>query len=67
MLLVIVFMMEEIIRRELFTVLSVVDPGILGGIVIITYSLALVLIREPRVQLIEVEGLLAMVEVYVDV
>ena len=50
MLLVIVFMMEEIIRRELFTVLSVVDPGILGGIVIITYSLALVLIREPRVQ-----------------
>lgn len=67
MLLVIVFMMEEIIRRELFTVLSVVDPGILGGIVIITYSLALVLIREPRVQLTKVEGLLAMVEVYVDV
>ena len=67
MLLVIVFMMEEIIRRELFTVLSVVDPGILGGIVIITYSLALVLIREPRVQLTEVEGLLAMVDVYVDV
>ena len=67
MLLVIVFMMEEIIRRELFIVLSVVDAGILGGIVIITYSLALVLIREPRVQLTEVEVLLAMVEVYVDV
>ena len=35
MLLVVMFMREEIIRRGLSSVLSVVDPGILGGIVLI--------------------------------
>ena len=67
MLLVVVFMREEIVGRGLSSVLSVMDPGILEGIVLTLHSLALVLVEESRVQLVEWVGLLDLVEVQVEV
>ena len=66
-LLVVVYMREEIIGRGLSSVLNVVDPGILGGIVLILHSLAPVLVEESRAQLVEEVGLLVWVEVQVEV
>ena len=63
----VVFVREEIIGRGLSSVLSVVDPGILGGIVLILHSLAPVLVEESRAQLVEEVGLLVWVEVQVEV
>ena len=67
MLLVVVCMREEIVGRGLSSVLSVVDPGILGGIALILHSLAPVLVEESRAQLVEEVGLLVWVEVQVEV
>ena len=67
MLLVVVCMREEIVGRGLSSALSMVDPGILGGIVLILHSLALVLVEESRAQLVEEVGLLDLVEVQVEV
>ena len=39
-------MREETVRREPSNALSMVDLGILGGIVLTLYSLALVLVEE---------------------
>ena len=58
-LLVVVYMREEIVGRGLSSVLSVVDSGILGGIVLILHSLAPVLVEEV--------GLLVWVEAQVEV
>ena len=44
-LLVVVFMREETAGRELFSVLSVVGLGILGGIVLTLHNLAPVLVK----------------------
>ena len=65
--LVAVYTREEIVERGLSSVLSVVDPGILGGIVLILHSLAPVLVEESRAQLVEEVGLLDLVEVQVEV
>ena len=67
MLLVVVFMREEIVGRGLSSVLSVVDQGTLGGIVLILHSLVPVLVEESRAQLVEEVGLLVWVEVQVEV
>ena len=48
MLLMVVCMREEIVGRGLSSILSVVDPGILEGIVLTLHSLALVLVEESR-------------------
>ena len=65
--LVVVYTREEIVGRGLSSALSVVDPGILGGIVLTWHSLVLVLVEEFRAQLVEEVGLLNLVEVHVDV
>ena len=62
-LLVVVYMREEIVRRGLSSILNVVDPGILGGIVLTWHSLAPVQVEEFRAQLVEEVGLLDLVEV----
>ena len=67
MLLVVVYMREEIVGRGLSSVLSVVDPGTLGGIVLILHSLVPVLVEESRAQLVEEVGLLVWVEAQVEV
>ena len=59
----VVYTREDIIGRGLSSALSVVDPGILGGIVLTCHSLVLVLVEEYRVQLVEEVGLLDLVEV----
>ena len=58
---------EEIVGRGLSNALSVVDPGILGGIVLTWHSLVLVLVEESISQLVEEVGLLDLVEVQVEV
>ena len=60
-------MREEIVERGLSSVLSVVDQGTLGGIVLILHSLAPVLVEESRAQLVEEVGLLVWVEAQVEV
>ena len=65
--LVVVYMREEIVERGLSSVLSVVDQGTLGGIVLILHSLVPVLVEESRAQLVEEVGLLVWVEVQVEV
>ena len=65
--LVVVYTTVEIIGRGLSSALSVVDPDILGGIVLTWHSLVLVLVEESRAQLIEEVGLLDLVEVHIEV
>ena len=60
-------MREEIVGRGLSSVLNVVDPGILGGIVLTWHSLVLVLVEEFIAQLVEEVGLLDLVKVQVEV
>ena len=49
MLLMAIFTREETVGREPSNAFSVVDLGILGGIVLTLYSLAPVLVEESRV------------------
>ena len=48
MLLVVMFMREEIIGKEPSNALSMVDLGTLGGIILTLYSLAPVVVEEAR-------------------